>query len=250
MDMPAVSTDKFLAIVDREPTTIPEVIAQQGVLQDLLESAAHAAPAQPVTGLAYFNYLYKIITETVLQALNDGHFSRPEFMIRLDVEFAKRYFAALASWAREPDVPPRAWAVLLDRCYDSEITAMQFAVAGVNAHINFDLAFSVVSTFEHLGIDFDEGYRADYKYLNTIFHDRIPDLKEHLENAFWAKVDDLGGQWDDRLEDFAVVITRELAWYSARRIWPDRNSPEVTARESRRMDRFASMIGRGLLVHL
>jgi Family of unknown function (DUF5995) len=247
MDMPAVSTEKFLAIVDRVPTTIPEVIAQQSDLQDLLE---RAAPAEPVTGLAYFNYLYKIITQTVLDALNGGRFRRPEFLAMLDVEFAKRYFAALSAAAREPGAAPRAWAVLLDRAYEKEITAMQFAVAGVNAHINFDLAFSVVSTFVNLGTGFDEGCRADYQYVNDIFHDRIPDLKEHLENAFWAKVDDLGGQWDDRLEDYAVVISRELAWHSARRVWPDRDSPVAMERESRRMDRFAAIIGRGLLVRL
>jgi hypothetical protein len=247
MDMPGVSAEKFQAVVDRVPATVPEVIAQQAELQSLLEAAA---PAAPVTGLAYFNYLYKVITETVLSALGDGSFVQPEFLSVLDVEFAKRYFSALSAWGNRPLAAPRAWGVLLERGYRPDISAMQFAVAGVNAHINFDLAFSVVNTFTALGIDFDEGCRADYQYVNQIFHVRIPTLKDYLENTFWARLDDLGGQWDDWLEDRTVVMTRDRAWKLARRIWAVRHLPEEVARASHRLDRSISLIGRGLLVHV
>ena len=102
--------------------------------------------------LADFNRLYLTITTSVLERLYAGRFADPAFLSRLDVEFAARYFDALrhvvatrAPAARGPG-----------RCCSTGSPArtarpLPSAAAGVNAHINFDLPFALVTTFDHLG---------------------------------------------------------------------------------------------------
>jgi hypothetical protein len=240
--------DQILKVAERVPTTVPEVIQQQLDLQEVLR--ANAKPAGGVCGLAYFNYLYRIITEAVLQDLREDRFTKPEFLERLDVEFARRYFQALAAWSRDPAWAPRSWAILLDQADNQKITALQFAVAGVNAHVNFDLALSLIAAFRHLGMEFDEGCRDDYDHINEIFRLKIRGLRDDLQNTFWDTVDRLLGEVDDWLDDMIVIATRGIAWRTAHRIWPHRHDPAEMVKETRRLDFVASMLGRGMLMRM
>jgi hypothetical protein len=46
-----------------------------------------------------------------------------------------------------------------------------------------------------------------------------------------------------------AIATRQIAWLVARRIWPNRGDPAQLAKETRRLDSVASMLGRGMLSH-
>lgn len=66
-------------------------------------------------------------------------FEDPAFLATLDVVFANLYFAALAAALDDVDAAPAAWRPLLLQRHDAGIARIQFALAGMSAHINRDL---------------------------------------------------------------------------------------------------------------
>jgi hypothetical protein len=72
-------------------------------------------------------------------------YADPAFMTQLDVTFANLYFAA-ADMAGNPAAVPLAWRPLVERRAAVGIESIQFALAGMNAHINHDLPVAMVST--------------------------------------------------------------------------------------------------------
>src|SRR5664279_4822855 len=92
-------------------------------------------------GVAAFTYLYRVITSDILRHLNqtEPFFMNKDYLVRLDVHFAQRYVDALRQFGNDPRSAPRSWAVLFSRRTDTRISRLQFAVAGVNAHVTYDL---------------------------------------------------------------------------------------------------------------
>jgi hypothetical protein len=69
-----------------------------------------------------------------------------------DAAFANLYFAA-AGTASNPAAVPLAWRPLAARRAVAGIEPVQFALSGMNAHINHDLPLAVVSTCTALAAD-------------------------------------------------------------------------------------------------
>src|SRR6266496_3247430 len=90
-------------------------------------------------GLRYFNLMYLEVTKAFQQRVRTGFFQDQAFMERLDVIFANLYFAATRLQVLDPPATPHAWTAVFDRRDDHRVLPLQFAVAGMNAHINFDL---------------------------------------------------------------------------------------------------------------
>jgi hypothetical protein len=108
-----------------------------------LEAIAAALPA--ADGLACFNRMYLDVTRQVNSQLGQGFFADPAFMTQLDVAFANLYFAA-AGTAGTPAAEPLAWRPLIEQRAVAGIEPVQFALAGMNAHLNHDLPIAMVST--------------------------------------------------------------------------------------------------------
>ena len=101
--------------------------------------------ASAADGIACFNRMYLDVTRQVNSQLGQGFFADPAFMTQLDVDFANLYFAA-AGAAGDPAEVPLAWRPLAEQRAAAGIEPVQFALAGMNAHINHDLPLAVVST--------------------------------------------------------------------------------------------------------
>jgi Family of unknown function (DUF5995) len=230
------------------PSTVPEVIT----CLDAIQSQAVAADSQgPRDGLASFNYLYRSITGDVQEKLNAGLFRDKEFVITLDVEFAKRYLHAIALYQAAPKSAPRSWQVLLDRRANPDIAPLQFAVAGVNAHVNFDLPFALVATCESLGSPLgSDTQREDYQHINQIFAEQMAALRHHFEDPVVQDLDrSTVSTVNNDLDELTVVLTRDAAWYRAEHLWTLRDQPHALDAQTETMDVLVSLAGRGLLVH-
>src|SRR5688572_6621505 len=94
-------------------------------------------------GLKWFNRLYLRVTERVLAGVTTNTFTDPAFMAALDVVFANLYFAAIAGADRGAEQAPPAWRPLLRARVDRRLVRLQFALAGMNAHINRDLPVGI-----------------------------------------------------------------------------------------------------------
>ena len=131
-----------------------------------MEAIAAALPA--ADGLACFNRMYLDVTRQVNSQLGQGFFADPAFMAPLDVAFANLYFAA-ADAASTPAAVPLAWRPLAQRRMVAGIEPVQFALAGMNAHINHDLPVAVVSTCTALATAPDAGtHYADYQKVDHL----------------------------------------------------------------------------------
>jgi hypothetical protein len=229
-----------------DPVDVPGVVARLTELQAILEAMPPLYDSNP---LADFNRLYRTITANILDRLNAGLFADPSFLSVLDVEFAKLYFEALRRWNAGSPHTPRVWRVLFERMDGPDARPLPSAAAGVNAHINFDLAFAVVSTFEQLGsqpIDGDAQH-ADYLQVNDVFADAIPGLRRGYLDDWQLCLDQVNGRLDDWYQELLVEVTRDLAWRSAQRIWPVRDDAPAVARIRADLDRNAAWLGRALL---
>ena len=109
-----------------------------------MEAIAAALPA--ADGLACFNRMYLDVTRQVNSQLGQGFFADPAFMTQLDVAFANLYFAAADTTGTAAAAVPLAWRPLAERRAAAGIEPVQFALAGMNAHINHDLPLAMVST--------------------------------------------------------------------------------------------------------
>src|SRR5207247_1770067 len=98
-------------------------------------------------GLWWFNRLYLRVTLAVRGAVTTATFRDPSFLERLDVEFANLYFDAVAAGDVDSRAAPSAWRPLFESRHRRDLKSVQFALAGMNAHINRDLPAGVVAAY-------------------------------------------------------------------------------------------------------
>ncbi len=202
-------------------------------------------------GITQFSGLYLTITQGIWDHIQAGaFFADGRYLARLDVAFANRYFDALRAWAGGGR-PPRVWELLFEAPNDGELMAVQLAGAGVNAHINFDLAVATVDTGRELGDADLAGRRDDYDKINDVFAENMDALLDRLlEDRKAAGEDPEPLSARARLMTRIVVAARQFAWEDAEDLWGLPRGSDDWADKERHMDAVASLIGRGVLVDL
>jgi len=233
-------------LLSGHPDDVPAVVDQLTKLQDVLERVPPLPAGNP---LADFNRLYLRITDCVLERLYAGSFADPAFVSRLDVEFAARYFEAMRLWTDARSCCPQVWRVLFGRVSGPECRPLASPAAGVNAHINFDLPFALVTTFDHLGCDpLDDGdQHRDYLQITDIFADSVPGLRRGYLDKWQLLIDTMSGDLDDRWQGETVDYARNVAWRNSQKLWGVRHDLAGLARERDRLDGNAAALGRLLL---
>ena len=227
------------------PETIADVVDQLTRVQSALDRLPNLFAENPV---ADFNTLYTTITRQILLRHEAGGFEDAAFLNRLDIEFATRYFDALRLWGANSPATPYAWSVLFRRYNDDDLRSLPCAAAGVNAHINYDLPFALVATWERLGYAASNSpQHRDYLRINEIFFRAIPGLRRRFLSAWQRRIDRINGNFDDWYQNFLVEFTRDRAWSRAQRIWPLRKDPGVLEEERSAMDHHTAALGQFLL---
>src|SRR5580658_1474045 len=126
----------LLAAVQTSPQSVDDVIRT-------MESIA--ATCIDGDGLKWFNWLYLQVTQAVKSRLAAGGLNNSAWLAELDVQFARLYFGAVES-ALSGQPTPGCWQALFQRRNQASIARIQFALAGINAHINHDLPLAIVAT--------------------------------------------------------------------------------------------------------
>ena len=198
-------------------------------------------------GVAWFNKLYLAVTQAVHGELAETTFADPRFLARLDVVFANLYLRAVAA----PKDPPRAWAPLFACRRRKDIAPIQFAFAGMNAHINYDLPVALVRTCRDLDVDLLRARRQhrDYLTVNTLLETTEKRVKRWFSTGFVGTVDTALGRADDRVAMWKVTRARDTAWVNAQTL-SALHSPPLRTRYLAALERTVGFAGRGLLVPL
>jgi hypothetical protein len=200
-------------------------------------------------GVAYFNRLYLQVTEAVRTAGAGVTFHDPDFMARLDVVFAGLYFDAEGTIASGASSPP-AWAPVIER-RGEDLAPIQFALAGMNAHINHDLSLAVVQMCRERGVTPAAGspQYADYEQINSILKLVEGQVAGWFETGLIADIEDVVPKEVDRaIAMWSIVAARELAWDNAKVLWSLRDTPELASAYGDLLARSVALSSAGLLV--
>ena len=179
-------------------------------------------------------------------------FRDARFMAELDVVFANQYFAAIAAGEVDVSRAPSAWRPLLRARSQRGTARLQFALAGMNAHINRDLPQGIVQVFDALGGDptTDQTRRQDFDSVNDLLERVEAEVKADFAVGAIAVVDDLAGRADDVAAMWKVRAARHAAWTNAEVLWALRRTPHLRAAFFDKLDGLTGLAGRGLLLPL
>jgi hypothetical protein len=229
-------------ILDRTPVqSIDEAIRVMEALDASLPDS---------DGVKWFNRLYLRVTVSVGAAVGAARFNDAAFLTTLDVVFANQYFSALAAGSNSIAGAPSAWRPLLRARHAPGIARIQFALAGMNAHINRDLPDGIVQAFvAHGGDPIDDDVRErDFNSVNDILERVEEDVKTEFTVGLVGVVDRLGGPVDDAVAMWKVRSARSAAWTNAQVLWGLRGIPRVRNRFFSKLDGLVGMTARGLLL--
>ena len=179
-----------------------------------------AGELPPDDGVARFNAMYLAVTREVAAQAADGTFEDPESLALLDVVFADPYFAAVEAGSSGGTVA-RAWRPLFEARAKERVAPIQFALAGMNAHINHDLALGIVGVCVERGVE-PTGHspeHADYEAVNPLIADVEREVKEWLLTGALAQLDRELRPADDVVAVWSLERARDAAWTLAEVLW-------------------------------
>jgi hypothetical protein len=196
-------------------STIAEVIARMRAIDASLGRK---------DGVGIFDRLYLQVTLAVDTASAGTAFEDPRFVERLDVVFAGLYFDAEATISSGGTCPV-AWRPLIEtRSQPRE--PIQFALAGMAAHINHDLPIAVVTTCEELGLAPDDGgaVHRDYQRVDGLLATVETKVAGWFDTGLVADIEDVTPKkTDEAIAMFSLVAARDVAWEHAQLLWRLRN---------------------------
>lgn len=234
--------DPLLDVLPSLPvSSIPEVLTVMAQIETSLE---------PTDGIACFNRLYRKTTQNILARIESGGFTDPTGLARLDIVFANKFFLGVRACLEKRDDAPRAWCPLVEARFDREIAPIQFAIAGMNAHINRDLAVALVDTFRPAGAwpAKASAARADYDRVNDVLASTEGEVKSLFEGELLAEIDRDLGNVDDILALFSIRRARDAAWTWGETLFALDAHPILASETLLALDRTAGLASRALLL--
>jgi hypothetical protein len=222
------------------PQSIPDVLQTMQTIDALCVAG---------DGLKWFNGLYLQVTQAVQSRVASREFSDPAWLALLDVEFAKLYFSALSGYLSGQNVAGCWWALFSVRA-DVRIARLQFALAGVNAHINHDLPAALVATCTASSTVPRHGtpQYADYTNVNSTLDSLIETAKRTLHVRLLGDALPPVSQLEDIVAAWGTSAAREQAWNHSEALWQLRHLPAIAAGYMDGLDGLATFGNKILLV--
>jgi hypothetical protein len=171
-------------------------------------------------GMLHFNTLCLTVTEAIQERVHEQSFEDQVFLERLDVMFANLYFAACDAAAAGMECA-EAWEPLVERRHRSGISPLQFALAGMNAHINNDLPIALFRTCDEFDVKPAEEtpHWRDFNRVNQILREVEHEAKRSFMKGALEWIDDAAGEVDDTLAMWSIYAARRVAWEQAQMLW-------------------------------
>ena len=171
---------------------------------------------------AIFLGCYRLMTRNMLDAIRVGRFHDGAWVSRLLERFAAYYFAALARFEQDGPSTPPVWKLAFDATRDEDVTTLQHLLLGVNAHINFDLVFSLYDLLQadwvELTAEQREQRHADHELVNRIIGETTDRVQDQVVEQFspWTDLlDKLLGPVDEWFTSQLISQWREDVWEAA-----------------------------------
>lgn len=232
----------LLAAVKDAPQTVSGVLQVLGTIE---------GTCADTDGLKWFTWLYRRVTQAAEDRINVGGFADPAWIAELDVRFANLYFAALRA-ALSGHPAPGCWTCLFENRNQAAIARIQFALSGVNAHINHDLPQAIVTTCQATGVAPEHGgmHYMDYTALNSTLDSLIEAAKVELNVRLPGDTLPGASQLEDIVGAWNVCAARESAWLNAAHLWQLEATPPLALSFVSVLDGFTTVVGKALLARV
>lgn len=175
---------------------------------------------------AVFLRAYYIITERVHAAVHQhGNrkqiFFDPDWIKSLAGKFSTLYIQSLTTFERDAE-SELAWKIAHKVAAERRSTVIQDLILGLNAHINYDLAYGIYLNFKEHGDDKNHlllpRRKFDHDQVNDILVASIPEITETLARDYGGAIRFLDAALD-RLDDLLAGVGlkhyRERVWWNA-----------------------------------
>jgi hypothetical protein len=231
---------QLLAALETSPASIADVLATMRSIDAVTVNG---------DGLKWFNWLYFQVTQAVETRVASGGFTDALFLSELDVQFAELYFNALKNFFSNAALPD-CWQALFTQRNQTTLTRIQFALAGINAHINHDLPIALVSTCQLQALNPQHGTTqyTDYTSLNTTLDSLVEEAKQTLNVRLLGDALPDVSQLENTIAAWSVSAAREGAWNNAELLWHLRPEAGLTAAFLDTLDGLTSVVGKALLI--
>lgn len=178
---------------------------------NILQAMDNALPN--TDGLKWFVKIYVMVTTGVRNNPAVTAFLDPAWTNRIDVVFANLFFSALAAFLKGLPVPS-SWQALFDARNQTGIDRIQFALAGMNAHINHDLALALLQTDQERQITPNtlSPQHTDFESVNGIIETALPGALQVLASDVLGVLAEDTGKIGKLLAIWSVRAARDSAW--------------------------------------
>jgi len=219
--------------------TIADVIATMTAVDGVLPAS---------DGLKWFNLLYLKVTQEVDTAPPEGGWEDAPWLTRLDVVFAQLYFDAVTNWIQKSGAVPSSWQALFEARFTAGIDRIQFALAGMNAHINHDLALALLRTDSEMNLtpQMNSPEHDDFERVNGLLEAVLPEALTFLATGILGQVAEDSGKVGAYLAIWNIRAARDLAWDVADNLRPMSGVERGLALASQ--DQITGVLGRSLLL--
>ncbi len=230
----------LLAAVQAVPQSIPDVMQTLATID---------ATCIDGDGLKWFNRVYWQVTQAVEARVAAGDFVDPPWLAQLDVQFARLYFSALQS-SLSGQSAPACWQALFDCRNQTALARIQFALAGINAHIDHDLPAAIVATCQVTSVApaDDSAQYDDYTSVNSTLDTLIESAKQTLNVRLLGDALPPVTHLEDTLAAFDIVVARETAWENAVCLWQFAGNQLLESTFMSTLDGLTCGIGKALLI--
>lgn len=118
-----------------------------------------------------FARAYGTMTASMLVAIEDGEFADDTWVELLLHRFADYYFDAVDAYDDGAGRCPVIWCQAFDACRDEALHPLRVLFLGINAHINYDLAFTLADVLDTWS-EMDE----DTRRLRLLDHEKVNEV--------------------------------------------------------------------------
>ena len=178
---------------------------------------------------AVFLDCYRRMTDAVVRDVESGRFTDGAWVSTLLDRFADYYFLTVDPPADGADVyVPEPWLLAHAAALSGDGQPIQLLLAGVNAHINYDLVLTLVDLLGDEWPESDEERRLvrrrDYDLVNVVIAETADLVQDEVveRRSPWLDVFDRGlGRFDERMAVRLLSRWRSQVWRHAVEIVDD-----------------------------
>lgn len=212
--IPAASAKPdWLALQQTAPTSLSQAAARLDTMARTLNARGDRR--------AIFATIYAVQVRSMDRELaQPGRYQDPEWMRKMSLDFAQRYFDAFDAYERgERKAVPACWLTAFDHARAAEGPAVNDLLLSMNAHINHDLPLSVAANGA------ETSHHADFTLFNQALKASIDEVQSLLVENFMKSPDSITQALDNAfggLDEWGTGIMiqqwRRRAWKNAQNL--------------------------------